>query len=165
MGGVVRPGIVRRGIVRAPGRRAATAARDDRGSTLPLVLVYGLVGLVLVLVVVAATSLYLDRKRLFTLADGAALAAAESWSIDSVHLDEGRFAFELDPDWVHEAAADYIAVAPTDLHDLELVRATSDDGVTVIVTLRARWVAPISADLIPLELPIEVTTTARSVFR
>ncbi|UOE45535.1 pilus assembly protein TadG-related protein [Agromyces larvae] len=150
--------------MRALRRWLATEGRRDGGSTLPLVLVYGLVGLVLVLVVVAATSLYLDRKRLFTLADGAALAAAESWSIDSVRIDDGAFGFDLDPARVHAAAADYLEIAPTDLHDLELVRATSVDGVTVSVTLRARWVAPVSTDLIPVELPIEVTATARSVF-
>ena len=46
------------------------AARDE-GSILPLILVYGMLGLALTLVVASATSLYLERKRLFTLADGA----------------------------------------------------------------------------------------------
>jgi hypothetical protein len=32
------------------------------------------------------------------------------------------------------------------------------------VTLRSVWHAPISTDLLPVEVPIEVTVTARSVF-
>ena len=42
---------------------------DERGSTLLLTIFYGVLGLALVLVVVSATSLYLERKRLFTLAE------------------------------------------------------------------------------------------------
>ncbi|MDO9591011.1 MAG: pilus assembly protein TadG-related protein, partial [Microcella sp.] len=53
--------------------------RDDRGSILPLIAGFGALALAVVLLVSAATSLYLDRTRLFTLADGAALAAAESF--------------------------------------------------------------------------------------
>ena len=39
---------------------------DERGSILPLVAGFGAVCLALVLVVASATSLYLERKRLFT---------------------------------------------------------------------------------------------------
>ncbi|MCC6269748.1 MAG: hypothetical protein IT190_00550, partial [Microbacteriaceae bacterium] len=57
---------------------------DDRGSMLPLTIFYGFLSTVLILLVVAATSLYLERKRLFTLADGAALVAAEAFELDDV---------------------------------------------------------------------------------
>lgn len=58
--------------------------RDDRGSILPLVAGFGTLALAVVLLVSAATSLYLERTRLYTLADGAALAAAESFDLASV---------------------------------------------------------------------------------
>ncbi len=66
--------------------------RDDRGSILPLVILYGILALALVLIVTAATSLYLEKKRLFTLADGAALVGAESFSLTEVDSWSGRAA-------------------------------------------------------------------------
>ena len=56
-------------------RRVRAALAADEGSTLPLVIFFGFLGLLVVLLVTAATSLYLEKKRLFTLADGAALVA------------------------------------------------------------------------------------------
>jgi uncharacterized membrane protein len=138
--------------------------RNETGSTLLLTIFYCFLGLSIVLVVVSATTLYLERKRLFTVADGAALAAAEAWSLETVRLEDDRLAIELDSAEVREAAAEYLAVAATDLDDVELVRAASVDGRTATVTLRSTWEAPLHTELVPLALPIEVTVTARSVF-
>jgi uncharacterized membrane protein len=138
--------------------------RDDAGSTLLLTIFFCFLGLSLVLVVVAATSLYLERKRLFTLADGAALAAAESWSLDTVQVDGDRLSLELESDAVRQAAVDYLAEAEHGLSGVQLVRAASDDGQTATVTVSAVWYAPIHTELLPISVPIEVTATARSVF-
>ena len=136
----------------------------ETGSTLLLTIFYCFLGLSIVLVVVSATTLYLERKRLFTVADGAALAAAEAWSLETVRLDGDRLAIELDSVDVRAAAAEYLAAAATDLDDVELVRAASVDGRTATVTLRSTWEAPLHTELVPLSVPIEVTVTARSVF-
>ncbi|MFC9559904.1 pilus assembly protein TadG-related protein [Agromyces sp. NPDC056965] len=146
------------------GRAEHDSARDEQGSTLLLTIFYCVLGLTLILVVVSATSLYLERKRLFTLADGAALAAAEAWSLDAVLVDGDRLSLELDSAEVRQAAGGYLADAVHDLHDVELVRAASDDSQSATVTMRAVWYAPIHTDLLPLSVPIEVTATARSVF-
>ena len=138
--------------------------REEGGSTLLLTIFYCFLGLSIVLVVVSATTLYLERKRLFTVADGAALAAAEAWSLDAVRVEGDRLAIELNSAEVRAAAAAYLADAASDLDDLELVRAASDDGRTATVTLRSVWRAPLDTDLVPLAVPIEVTVTARSVF-
>jgi uncharacterized membrane protein len=138
--------------------------RSETGSTLLLTIFYGFLGLSIVLVVVSATTLYLERKRLFTVADGAALAAAEAWSLETVRLEGDRLAIELDSAGVRAAAAEFLAVAATDLDDVELVRAASVDGRTATITLRSTWEAPLHTELVPLEVPIEVTVTARSVF-
>jgi uncharacterized membrane protein len=139
-------------------------AQDDSGSTLLLTIFYCFLGLSIVVVVASATTLYLERKRLFTVADGAALAAAEAWQLETVRLDGDRLAIELDSAEVHAAASAYLAEAAGDLDDLELVRAASDDGRTATVTLRSVWHAPLHSELVPLAVPIEVTVTARSVF-
>ncbi|MGR2751390.1 pilus assembly protein TadG-related protein [Agromyces arachidis] len=154
--------------MRRPGARLrprlAAAAAEESGSTLVLTIFYGALALALVLVVVSATSLYLDRKRLFTLADGAALAAAESWQLEQVRIDGDRLAIGLDDAEVGAVASAYLADADHSLRGVELVRATSDDGLSATVTVRATWYAPIHTDLTPLTVPIEVTADARSVF-
>ncbi|MFF2494902.1 pilus assembly protein TadG-related protein [Agromyces sp. NPDC058064] len=137
---------------------------DESGSTLLLTIFFCALGLALILVVASATSLYLDRKRLFTLADGAALAAAEAWALDEVRIDDGEFAIELDDAEALRAANAYLDDAVHELDGLELVAAASPDGRTATVTLRAVWNAPIDTEFIPVEVPIEVTATARSVF-
>lgn len=142
----------------------AHLGRDEQGSTMLLAIFYCVLGLALVLVVVSATSLYLERKRLFTLADGAALAAAEAWNFDTVTIDGERLSLELDAAGVDRSASAYLADAVHELHDVELVRATSVDGQSAVVTMRAVWYAPIHTELLPLSIPIEVTATARSVF-
>jgi hypothetical protein len=145
-------------------RLRARLVRNESGSTLLLTIFYCFLGLSIVLVVVSATTLYLERKRLFTVADGAALAAAEAWALDSVQVDGDRLSIELDDAEVRSAAADYLDQAASDLDDVELVRAASDDGRSATVTLRSVWRAPIHTELVPLVVPIEVTVTARSVF-
>ena len=142
----------------------ARMRRDEQGSTLLLTIFFSFLGLSLVLVVAAATSLYLDRKRLFTLADGAALAAAEAWRLDSIRIDDDELAFELEDGDVERVAAEYLAVAAHELHHVELVNASSVDGRSATITLRAVWQAPIHTELLPVAVPIEVTATARSVF-
>lgn len=149
-----------------PGSEAGTRSNgdDERGSTLLLTIFLSFLALVIVLMVVAASSLYLERKRLFTLADGAALAGAEAWELDDVAVDGDALAVDLDDQAVRAAAAAYLADAGGRLDGVELVSASSHDGRSATVTLRAEWRAPVHTELLPVVVPIEVTTTARSVF-
>lgn len=140
--------------------------RDDRGSILPLIAGYGALALVVVLLVTAATSLYLERKRLFTLADGAALVGAESFDLDDVRLtDEGTLRPLLTDDQVLRGAQQYLDAAPAGgLEHLQLVAASSPDGLSARVTLAADWRPPVLALLLPEGVRLEVTATGRSVF-
>jgi uncharacterized membrane protein len=146
-----------------PSTRAAVS--DEQGTTLLIAIFLCALAIMIVLVVVASSSLYLERKRLFSLADGAALAGAEAWNLDAVTLgDDGAdLDLELQTAAVHDAVAEYLADA-ADADGVRLVAAVSDDGRSATVTLRREWHAPISTDLLPLSVPIEVTATARSVF-
>jgi len=139
---------------------------DDTGSTLPLTVFYGFLALVLVLLAVAATSLYLERKRLFTVADGAALVGAEAYDLaDLAPASDGHPRPKLDAADVRTAVAGYLGSARVDdLESLTLERATSVDGRSATVELSAYWRPPVVSLLVPEGLRIEVTAVARSVF-
>lgn len=143
----------------------APLVRDERGSTLPLTIFYGFLCLVLVLLVVAATSLYLERKRLFTLADGAALVGAEAFDLDAVAPTAGGLRATLETPDVAAAVAGYLAAVPTtDFESLSLDRAESVDGRSATVALSAYWRPPLVSALVPEGIRVEVTAVARSVF-
>lgn len=130
-----------------------------------LTVFYGFLGLVLILLVVAATSLYLERKRLFTLADGAALVGAEAFDLADVESTPAGHRPTLDPGAVAAAVSDYLADNPIgDFEALTLEQASTTDGLSATVTLSAMWRPPIVSLLVPEGLRIEVTAVARSVF-
>lgn len=138
---------------------------DDSGSTMPLAIFFGFLGLVLILLVVSATSLYLERKRLFTLADGAALVGAEAFALDDVQLTSSGARPALRDGEVAAAVRSYVATAPgIAFDDLSIERAESVDGRSATVTLSSRWHPPVVSLLVPSGLRLEVTSVGRSVF-
>ena len=151
---------------RATSRRSRRDLHDDRGSTLPLVIGYAGLALVVVLLVTAATALYLERTRLFTLADGAALVGAESFDLDDVTVREGGVLRpRLTDSRVRADVVAYLSAAPTSSFEgLELESATTPDGLSARVTLSSYWRPPALTLFVPEGLRLEVTATARSVF-
>jgi hypothetical protein len=139
--------------------------RDDDGSTMPLVAGFGALALALVLVAAAASSLYLERKQLFTLADGAALVGAEAFDLADVTVIDGRPGVLLDPADVHRDVATFLGgTANGGFEGLVLEEATSRDGESATVTLSAIWRPPIVTVFFPEGVRIETTATARAVF-
>ena len=139
--------------------------RDDEGSTLPLVIFYGFLALALVLVVAAAASLYLERKRLFTLADDAALVGAESFDLNSVTVSGHGPRPVLQPGQVHAAVIGYLTGNPVDeFEGLVVERATTLDGKSATVTVSAVWHPPVVTVFVPDGMRIDATAVARSVF-
>jgi uncharacterized membrane protein len=146
-------------------RRRAFDPRDDTGSTLLLTIFYGAMALVVVLLVVAATSLYLERKRLFTLADGAALVGAEAFELDDVAITDGAPRVTLDSASVATSVEEYVSSNRlASVEDLKIEDASSSDGTSASVTLSGYWRPPVLTLLVPDGLRIEVTAVARSVF-
>ena len=146
-------------------RGSVRRLRDDDGSMLPLTIFFGMLSLLVVLVVIAATSLYLERKRLFTLADGAALVGAEAFELDDVHPSAGGYRPTLESPDVAAAVTQYLQDTPTaDFTGLQLERAESVDGRSATVQLSAYWSPPVLTLLVPEGLRIDVTVVARSVF-
>ena len=139
--------------------------RRDDGSILPLTIFYGFLALVLVLLVVAATSLYLERKRLFTLADSAALVGAESFSLSDVAATGERTRPILRSSDVASAVTAFVSTAPaSEFESLSVDSARTDDGRSATVELSAYWRPPLVSLLVPDGFRIEVTAVARSVF-
>ena len=60
-----------------------------------------------------ATALHLERLRLLTIADGAALAAAESFRVADARVSGGTVVPSLDDTEVRAVAADYLGTADT----------------------------------------------------
>ncbi len=139
-------------------------ARSDDGSTLLLTIFYGFLSLVLVLLVVAATSLYLERKRLFTLADGAALAGAEAFELDAVTPTALGLRQTLDSRDVERAVRDYLGDTPNDFESLRVEQAESVDGRSATVSLSSYWRPPVVSLLVPEGIRIDVTAVGRSIF-
>ena len=152
--------------------RAALAARiqalrqhPEDGSTLVLTIFYGFLSIVLILLVVAATSLYLERKRLFTVADGAALAGAEAFDLDDVKQTPDGFRPTLKSPKVAVAVQKYLARTDTvEFESLTVVQAETTDGRSATVSLSAYWRPPMLSLLVPEGLRIDVTAVGRSVF-
>jgi Putative Flp pilus-assembly TadE/G-like len=139
--------------------------RSDDGSILPLTACFGALALVLVLLVTAATSLYLERKRLFALADAAAITAAESFALSDVELTAEGPRPVLQPEAVRDAAAEFVGRMPAGgLEELRIVEATTTDGRSATVTLSSRWRPPVLTLFLPEGVLVEVTSVARSVF-
>jgi uncharacterized membrane protein len=139
--------------------------RRDDGSTLLLTIFYAALSLALILVVVAATSLYLERKRLYTLADGASLVGAESFPIDSATLTPDGVRPNLTSAEVAKAVRAYLAGNPSDkFTGLRVERAVSVDAKSATVELSCYWAPPLLTLFVPKGIRIDVTSIARSVF-
>ena len=140
--------------------------RDEEGSTLLLTIFYSALCLVLILLVVAATSLYLERKRLFTLADGASLVGAEAFTLadPTTTNPRGTRPILTSPE-VASAVSDYLADNPADhFTALRVERAVSVDGRSATVELSCYWAPPVLTLFVPKGFRIDVTSIARSVF-
>ncbi len=140
--------------------------RDDEGSILPLVAGYGALALLVVLLVSAATSLYLERKRLLTLADGAALAGAEAYELTDLALgpDGAITRPPLDDAAVRDIVEQYLTEAPIESFEgLRLERAESEDGTSATVQLSSFWRPPVVTLFVPEGIRLDVTTVGRSV--
>ncbi|WP_430592615.1 pilus assembly protein TadG-related protein [Humidisolicoccus flavus] len=137
--------------------------RSDEGSTLVLTLILAGLSLVLILIVAFATTLYIERKQLFTVADAAALAAAESFKPSSIDPAQSRPFPVLTNEQIVEAVEDWINRIPGS-DGIAIVQAGSRDGSTAEVTLRSTWFPPFLTFFAPRGIAIEVTATARVVF-
>lgn len=140
-------------------RRMRHAAPDEEGSVLVLTLGYTLLAIAAILVCVSATSLYLAQKRLDSLADAAALAGADGFTIS---VEGDQVLAELESRSVR-AQAEAIMDAVGD--GAVLVSAATPDGVSARVTVRTVWHPPLFSLFVPDGVPLESTATSRTALR
>lgn len=138
-------------------------AREEDGSTLLLTIGFAALALTLIIAVTAATSMLIERRRLFTVADGAALAAAEAFALEQVRFDGTAASPELTDAAVDQAAAAWTARAGGELDGLR-VDGASADVRSATVTVSSAWRPPVVSLLLPESIRIDVTSTARAVF-
>lgn len=153
-----------RGLAAGAPARWRDRARADDGSTLPLLAGVVALALAISLVGSAAASLYLERKRLFTLADGAALAGAEAFDLSDVRVRGGRIEIRLEPRDVRRVVTAYLGSAATPgFGALRVDQATTVDGRSATVTLSSVWRPPLLTPFLPEGVRIDATATARTV--
>jgi uncharacterized membrane protein len=139
--------------------RLRSGAADDDGSVLILTLGYAVLAIAVLLVCVDATSLYLAQKRLDGLADAAALAGADGFTLV---VEEGQPRAELTDDGVREQADALIGQVGA---RAVVVEAGTPDGVSARVTVAGTWRPPIIALFVPEGVALEATATSRTALR
>ncbi|MDN3494751.1 pilus assembly protein TadG-related protein [Planococcus sp. APC 4015] len=146
-------------IRRLVGRLRTEPRGDDVGSVMLLTIGYAMLAIVTVLVCVDATSLYVQQKRLDSLADAAALAGADAFSLELV---DGQPTAALRPADVRAGALALLAAVAT---DAVLVEAEAPDGRSARVTVAGTWHPPVFTLFVPAGVALEATATSRTALR
>lgn len=129
---------------------------DERGSVLPLILVYMLLGIALALVCANAISLVTAQKRTDALADAAALAASDGFEIVA---DADGARIRLDPALARRQAEEVLTVSPVNARLIEL---TTPEPATARAVVTTTW-HPIALSLfVPEGVAIDAVGTSRA---
>lgn len=132
---------------------------DDEGSILLLTLGYALLAIAVILVCVDATSLYLAQKRLDALADAAALAGADGFTLV---IDGGEPRAVLSDDGVRDQAEAIVAEVGD---GATVIDAGTPDGVSARVRVADTWRPPLVALFVPDGVALSATATSRTALR
>ncbi len=117
--------------------------------------------LVIILGISAATSLLIERQRLFALADSAALAGAESFDPARLSLASSGIQAPLESSRVAAAVRNFLSRADSaGLDSLALEAAHTPDGRHAEVRLSSMWAPPMVSEFFPASL--RISATARS---
>lgn len=131
-----------------------------------MILIIGYVVIVLLAVsaTLAATLVNTEARKLLSVADSAATAAADSFEIDSVGASDS-LRIRLSDSGVRAAATKYVndVGASSRFGGFTVTRAgASGDGTTATVRLRAVVRPPIVGWFVPAGIPISVESSART---
>jgi len=130
--------------------------RDETGSLLPLVIGYGALTAVLMVTTIDLASLSLAQRGLDAVAEAAALAAADSFTLS---VTDGVPLAVLSPSGVSRGAAALIAETPG---EAALVESSTPDGASAVVTVETRWRPPLFSSVVPAGVTLRSTAIART---
>lgn len=152
--------------VRRPGgtSRSASSPCDD-GQIMVMIIGYVALALLVTTVVIGISGVYIEHKRLLSMADGASLAAADSYTLGQLDDAAGTPVAVLHSERVRNVATDYIARTPAAgrFDQLSVTGSSgSPDGSTAVVVLAAAVHPPIVNFLVPDGIIIEATSIARA---
>ncbi|AMM33264.1 hypothetical protein SA2016_2597 [Sinomonas atrocyanea] len=148
-------------VVRCRRRRRAA---DESGQLTVLIIGFTALCLLVATTVIAVSAVHLEFKKLLSAADGAAVAAADSFTVADT-AGEGPPAAVLAPERVRAVAASYLARdgSAARFEGLSVAAATgSPDGRTATVTLTAVARIPVVSVILPDGVPIRATSSARA---
>ena len=128
----------------------------DEGSVLLLTLGYAVLAIAVILVGANAASLYLAQKRVDSVADAAALAGADGFTLV---LQDGEPRAILTDAAVRVQASALVDIAGS---EVSLVSATTPDGVSARVSVAATWHPLLFSVFVPSGVPLEATATSRT---
>ncbi|MFF5793703.1 hypothetical protein ACFY5D_16780 [Paeniglutamicibacter sp. NPDC012692] len=153
----------RNGSIRA---RVPTPGTADAEAGQSIILIIGMIALALltISVVLAATAVNVQARKLLSVADGAVAAAADNFELDATGQSDATL--HLDPAEVRSAAAKYLddIGAAADFVDLRIVSAgVQGDGVTAQLRLGAVVHPPIVGWVVPAGVGISVESKARTL--
>ena len=138
---------------------------SEAGQLTVMIVGFVLLALLLATVVVAASSIYIEHKKLLSLADGASVAAADSFTLGQLETGGGSPTAVLTGARVRSAAVEFLdrSSASTRFSGLAVGPGTgSPDGSTAVVVLSAAVHPPVVNFLVPDGIRIEASSTARS---
>ncbi|WP_343212847.1 pilus assembly protein TadG-related protein [Arthrobacter sp. Br18] len=138
---------------------------DDEGQVSVLIIGYLLISLLVLTVVMAISAVYIEHKKLLSVADGAALAAADSFSIVGGSGGPGMPLPSLSGPAVQASVGDYLdrVGAGGRFSGLSIDPGTgAPDGRTARVVLTAVVRPPVVSILVPAGIPITAVADARS---
>lgn len=136
-----------------------TQTAADRGSISALTAVYVLIALVATLIVASSADLYLANKRLYSVADAAALAASGTAEISPQQTPQPAPQLTITPSRAKQAAQTQL----THFGDAYQLVDLRVDGDRVTVTVSVEWTNPFTGQLVTPTQQLRVTVTSRAV--
>jgi len=140
-------------------------SEGEHGQLTVLTIGYVVIALLLATVVAAASAIYIEHKKLLSLADGASVAAADSYSLGQVDGGAETPSAVLNSERVRHVAGSYLSQngAHSRFDQLAVAPGTgSPDSTTAEVVLSAVAHPPVVSFILPAGVPIEARSTARS---
>lgn len=137
----------------------------EDGQITVLTIGYVLLALLLTSVVMAVSTVYIEHKKLLSMADGASVAAADSYTLGQMETKAGTPSAVLNGGRVRTVVMDYLTQndAFTRFDGLAIEPPTgSADGSTAVVVLSAAVHPPIVNFLVPDGIAIQAESTARA---